>query len=456
MPPMRCELLKYIDIELSFPWIGNTGQAIGNVHQYMLRLLYSLILFFLLPLLVLRLLVKSFGVSGYRNRIGERFGAIADPQWNNGKSKVWVHAVSVGEVVASAPIVKELLRQNLNVVVTTTTPTGSDRVRALFGQDVFHVYVPYDLSFLVRRFINKVKPDLLLIMETELWPNLLHQCRHAGVKVVLANARLSAKSAAGYQRFSKLTHTMLSNIDQIAAQANADAERFIQLGADTDAVTTTGSLKFYVDVDNKETLGGIFTSIKHSGRAVLIAASTREGEEEKVLAAYQNIKKDNERTLLLLIPRHPERFDKVENMVKAAGFVIQRRSIDETLETETDVVLGDSMGEMLAYYQLADIAFVGGSLVDTGCQNVIEPAAIGLPVIVGPSQFNFATICEQLESAGALQTVQDSDSLASAVNKLLADESTRQAMGAAGKNLVSENQRALPMLMDIIKSVLDN
>jgi len=422
----------------------------------MLRLLYSLILFLLLPLLILRLLVKSLGVPGYRKRIGERFGAVVDPRWHSDDFTVWVHAVSVGEVVASTPMVKELLQQNLNVVVTTTTPTGSDRVRALFGQDVFHAYVPYDLSFLIRRFIRKVKPDLLVIMETELWPNLLHQCRHASVRVVLANARLSAKSATGYQRISGLTRTMLNNIDQIAAQASADAERFIQLGAAVDAVTTTGSLKFYVDIENQETPGGIFISIKQSGRAVLIAASTREGEEEKVLAAYQNIKNDNERTLLLLIPRHPERFDKVESMVKAAGFAIQRRSIDETLEPDTDVVLGDSMGEMLAYYQLANIAFVGGSLVDTGCQNVIEPAAIGLPVIVGPSQFNFATICAQLESAGALQTVQDSDALANAVNKLLADESLRQAMGAAGKNLVSENQRALPMLMDIIKSMLDN
>ncbi len=422
----------------------------------MLRLLYSLILFLLLPLLVLRLFVKSLGVSGYRKRIGERFGVIAAPQWNNDNARVWVQAVSVGEVVAAAPMVNELLQQNLNVVVTTTTPTGSDRVHNLFGEAVFHVYVPYDLGFLIRRFIHKVKPDLLVIMETELWPNLLHQCRHAAVKVMLVNARLSPKSAAGYQRFSSLTRIMLNNIDQIAAQANADAERFIQLGAAEGAVTTTGSLKFYVDVEHNETPGGIFTSIEQSGRMVLIAASTREGEEEKVLAAYQNIKNDNEGTLLLLIPRHPERFDKVESMVRAAGFTLQRRSNNATLKSETDVVLGDSMGEMLAYYQLANIAFVGGSLVNTGCQNVIEPAAIGLPVIVGPSQFNFAAICQQLESAGALQTVQDSDGLASAVNKLLADSSARQKMGDAGKSTVSENQHALPMLMDIIKSVLEN
>lgn len=424
----------------------------------MLRLLYSILLFSLLPLLVLRLFIKSLGVAGYRRRIGERFGSLPLPSdWDHDKQTIWIHAVSVGEVVASAPMIKALQQRSLNLVVTTTTPTGSDRVRTLFGDSLFHVYVPYDLGFLLNRFLSKLKPELLIIMETELWPNMLHHSKRHGVKVLLANARLSEKSAAGYRRFSGLTHSMLHNIDRIAAQADADAQRFSALGAQEGTVSVIGSLKFYTEEPGAANLDNpVFSSVAASGRPVLIAASTRDGEEQKVIAAYQQIKAANDDVLLLLIPRHPERFDKVADICAAAGFSVQLRSEDSELRSDTDVLLGDSMGEMNAYYQLATVAFVGGSLVDTGCQNVIEPAALALPVVVGPSQFNFATICEQLEQAGALQTVQNSDGLAVAVNQLLSDPNQRHQMGAAGQALVKANQQALPLLIGSIDALLRN
>ncbi len=416
----------------------------------MRRQLYSVLLLLAVPFIVIRLILKSIGLAAYRKRIGERFASFTTPaNWESADSVIWIHAVSVGEVVASAPLVKALQEQlDANIAITTSTPTGSDRVTSLFGDRVFHVYSPYDLGIWINRFIAKVRPKLLIIMETELWPNMLHSCQQQGVKVLLANARLSEKSATGYQRFSGLSKEMLHNIDHIAAQAQADADRFITLGARADTVSITGSLKFYLQHSgNSGNEASIFSSVNESERMVLIAASTRDGEEEKVLQAYKKIKEQEDSVLLVLVPRHPERFDKVASLCSSTGFSVQRRSEAESLDASTDILLGDSMGEMLDYYQLASIAFVGGSLVDTGCQNVIEPAALGIPVVVGPSQFNFATICAQLEAAGALCTVQDSKELARTVVDLLVDSAKRQKMGEAGKALVSQNQNALPLLM---------
>ncbi|MCG8414824.1 MAG: lipid IV(A) 3-deoxy-D-manno-octulosonic acid transferase [Pseudomonadales bacterium] len=422
----------------------------------MLRQLYSVLLLLAVPFIVLRLYLKSIALPAYRYRIGERFARFDSPvNWPGDKPTIWVHAVSVGEVVAAAPLVKVLQAQGTNIVLTTTTPTGSDRVQAMFGDSLFHVYVPYDLGFLVRRFIKQLKPSLLIIMETELWPNMLHHSRQQGVKLLLANARLSEKSAAGYRRFAGLTGRMLHALDHIAAQAQSDADRFLALGANADAVSVTGSLKFYVEVGSDgDSPSAIFESVAASNRPVIIAASTREGEEEKVIAAFKKVKEDTRRPLLLLVPRHPERFDKVAKQCVDEGLTLQRRSSDTALELTTDVLLGDSMGELLRYYKLADIAFVGGSLVDTGCQNVLEPAAVGLPILVGPSQFNFATICEQLEAAGALTTVQDANGLAEQLQQLLNDPEKRLAMGTAGSRLVNDNRQALPQLSKIVDDLL--
>lgn len=363
----------------------------------------------------------------------------------------------MGETVAALPLVRRLQEadNSLQIFITTMTPTGSERVESLFGDSVFHSYIPYDLPGSLQRFLRRVKPDVLILMETELWPNTIHYTHSTGSKILLANARLSAKSAAGYQKFSGLSQGMLQSIDVIAAQAQADADRFLTLGMDKNKLEVTGSLKFLVDTTNADIeLPQIVEELRKTERLVLVAASTREGEEAKVLVAFKECLKLLPQLILLLIPRHPERFDKVAKLCGKSELEVLRRSSNSALHSTTQVVLGDSMGEMLAYYQCADIAFVGGSLVDTGCQNVLEPAALGLAVLVGPSQFNFASICAQLEAAGSLRTVANESELADAVNKLAADKNQRAEMGKQGKELVAANQQALPALMQIVSRLL--
>jgi len=348
-------------------------------------------------------------------------------------------------------LVKELQRlyPDAQIVMTTMTPTGSDRVRMLFGGSVMHVYIPYDLPGACNRFLDKYRPHLLILMETELWPNLVHSCHRRGVKLLLANGRLSGKSAAGYGRFATFTRSLLEKVDRIAAQAAPDAQRFIDLGANPEQVAVTGSLKFLVDVSEKGKQA-YFAAIEKTARPVLVAASTREGEEEKVLAAFKKCLAEIPSLLLVLIPRHPERFVKAGKLSEDEGLTTVRRSDGAVVEPNIQVVIGNSMGEMLDYYSVATIAFVGGSLVDTGCQNILEPAAMGIPILVGPSQYNFATICKQLEHAGGLKTVQNEMELAQGVSILIADERARQEMGERGKQLVRENQNALPALMKLV------
>jgi len=416
------------------------------------RIIYSVIFYLALPVILIRLLIRSLKVPAYRKRIGERFALQPMPQgFDKNKLTLWIHAVSVGETAACAPLVAQLQRlyPDAQIIVTTMTPTGSDRVRTLFGQSVIHAYVPYDLPGACNRFLDKYRPSLLILMETELWPNLLHSCHHRGVKLLLANGRLSGKSAAGYGRFATFTRSLLEKIDKIAAQAAPDAQRFIDLGAKPEQVEVTGSLKFLIDVNDKEPQA-YFSAIRKTARPVLVAASTREGEEEKVLVAFNKCLVEFPSLLLVLIPRHPERFARASSLSESEGFTTVKRSDGGVVEPNIQVVIGDSMGEMLDYYNVATIAFVGGSLVDTGCQNVLEPAALGIPILVGPSQYNFATICKQLEQAGALRTVQDELELAESLSALIADEQARREMGERGQQLVRENQNALPALMRLV------
>ena len=421
----------------------------------MYRFIYSVIFYIALPVIMIRILTRSLKVPAYRKRIGERFALQPVPQgFDNNKLTLWIHAVSVGETVASVSLVAELQRlyPDAQIVMTTMTLTGSDRARMLFGESVLHAYIPYDLPGACNRFLDKYRPDLLILMETELWPNLVHSCRRRGVKLLLANGRLSERSALGYGRFATFTRSLLEQIDCIAAQAAPDAQRFIDLGANLDQVTVTGSLKFLVNVNENEKKA-YFSGIENTARPILVAASTREGEEEKVLAAFKKCLVEIPSLLLLLIPRHPERFAKVRRLSEEGGFTTVRRS-DGIVEPNIQIVIGDSMGEMLDYYSVATIAFVGGSLVDTGCQNVLEPAALGIPVLVGPSQFNFATICKQLEYAGGLKTVKNEMELAQDISELISDEKERQDMGERGKQLVRENQNALPALMKLVTPLI--
>ena len=422
----------------------------------MIRYFYSLILYLITPLIVLRLVYRASKAPAYGQRIAERFGFFSGPDLS---ASIWIHSVSVGETIAAAPIVTRLQQQypNTPIVVTTMTPTGSERVRALFGDSVFHVYAPYDLPGAVKRFLRRVQPKLLVIMETELWPNTLHACRQRNIPVLLANARLSAKSAAGYQRFSGLTKPMLRNLSQVVAQTQADAERFLQLGLPSDSITVSGSIKFDIEISEqlKETAAALKSQWSHDGqRPLLLAASTHNGEDEIILEAFKQLLVTHPKLLLLLVPRHPERFDGVHSLAQRLGFNTGRRSTGKVPDASTQLVIGDSMGELLLFYGVSDIAFVGGSLVNTGGHNTLEPAAWGRPVITGESDFNFLEISALLQKQGGLKKVSDSAALAKCVLSLLGSEQKRTQMADAAQSVVANNRGALNQLLKTINHYL--
>lgn len=419
------------------------------------RAFYNFAFYLLLPVIVLRLLWRALVLPepAYARRWGERLGFVNLAHAHRKEQRwIWVHAASVGESVAISPLVKRLrkLRPDWGIVVTTMTPTGSERIEELFGSDVCHVYAPYDYAGAVKRFLSIFKPALVILVETELWPNLVHYSKQSGASIMVANARLSEKSYRGYQKFSALGKPMLQKIDCIAAQAQTDAQRFRRLGVSEQALHVTGSMKFDVSLpDDLAAQAAAMSQRIEDKRPTWIAASTRDGEEEKVLTAFKQVKRDIPDALLILVPRHPERFTVVERLCRKHSLRVVRRSSEEPVDVLTDIFLGDSMGELMTYYALAQLAFVGGSLVDTGCQNVLEPAAIGLPVLVGPSQFNFQTICEQLTEVGALHTVAHEHELARQVVRLLQDDEARSVMGERGKTAIAANKGALGRIYDL-------
>lgn len=419
------------------------------------RAIYNFAFYLLLPIIVLRLLWRALVLPApaYAKRWGERLGFVDLAHTHRNEQRwIWVHAASVGESVAISPLVTRLRQQKpeWGIVVTTMTPTGSERIEELFGSDVCHVYAPYDYAGAVKRFLHTFKPALVILVETELWPNLVHYSKKSGAQIMVANARLSEKSYRGYQKFSALGKPMLQKIDCIAAQAQKDAERFRRLGVADEVLHVTGSMKFDVRLpDNLSAQTAEMAQRITDRRPVWIAASTRDGEEEKVLAAFKLVKREIPMALLILVPRHPERFASVERLCRKQSLRVVRRSSDAQVDLLTDIFLGDSMGEMLVYFGLAQLAFVGGSLVNTGCQNVLEPAALGLPVLVGPSQFNFQTICEQLTEVGALHTVADENELARETIRLLQDDEARAAMGDKGRLAVAANKGALNRIYDL-------
>lgn len=424
------------------------------------RAVYNLIFYLVLPVIVLRLLWRALALPApaYARRWGERLGFVNGVLGTRREQRwIWVHAASVGESVAISPLVHKLRREqpDWGIVVTTMTPTGSERVEDLFGNDVCHVYAPYDYPGAVKRFLKAFKPALVILVETELWPNLIHYSKKSGASVVVANARLSERSYRGYQKFAALGKPMLQQIDCIAAQAETDAERFRRLGVSDDALCITGSIKFDISVPETQTaLGASLADRIDPDRSVWIAASTREGEDEKILTTMKRVKEHLPNALLVLVPRHPERFSTAQKLFEKNGLKVVRRSSNDRVDEATAVLLGDSMGEMLAYYSLAQLAFVGGSLVNTGCHNVLEPAAAGLPVITGPSQFNFQTICEQLSDCGALIRVNNENELADRVIELLSDSAKASDMGAAGKQAVEANRGALERIYQRVVAYL--
>ena len=419
------------------------------------RLLYTLLLHLALPLIALRLALRARKAPTYARRINERF-SLGLPSMKPGG--IWVHAVSVGESIAAAPMIRALQAHypELPITVTCMTPTGSERIQALFGASVRHCYLPYDLPWAAARFLNRMQPRLAVVMETELWPNHIHQCAKRGIPVALANARLSERSARGYARFGKLTAPMLAELSLIAVQTQTEAQRFLTLGARPECVEVTGSIKFDLKIDAELLQRAIELRRQWQAeqRPVWIAASTHSGEDEIVLAAHRQLLKTQPDALLILVPRHPERFNSVHELCISERLTTRRRSTAEAVQASDQVLLGDTMGELLFLYALADIAFVGGSLVANGGHNLLEPAALGKPVLSGPHLFNFLEIAAQLREAGALNEVENAGQLADKVVALLNEPSEMQRMSQAGLSVLKANQGALQRLLEGLQRLL--
>jgi 3-deoxy-D-manno-octulosonic-acid transferase len=385
-----------------------------------LRIVYLLLSYLLTPLILLHLFYKGFGNRDYWKRNGERFG------FSPGSvppGAIWVHAVSVGEVQAAAALVRALLERypERPLVLTTTTPTGSDRVRALFGERVIHCYAPFDLAWPVKRFFNWCKPAIAIIMETELWPNLYHECGRRKVPLVLASARVSPKSIGRYRALVSLFRETLSHGIVIAAQTPADAERFLLLGASPERTHVTGNIKFDFELpEGVVAEGAAFRAANAADRPVWVAASTHAGEEEIVLQAQRLLQAKIPAALLILVPRHPERFAGIAALLDKQGLDYVRRSTGQVCSADTEVLLGDTMGELMKFYAASDIAFVGGSLVNgIGGHNLLEPAALRLPMITGPYNYNAADIAQSLIEVGVVQVVENATELAATVVALV-------------------------------------
>ena len=416
---------------------------------------YTLLHYLLMPVVVGRLLLRGLRNRDYLERIGERFGRVSPVIADAGV--IWIHAVSVGEVQAALPLVRALRSRcpDATLLMTTTTPTGSERVLHLFGDDVRHCYFPYDLPGTIRRFLDRTRPRLVVIMETEFWPNLLRECERRDLPVVLANVRLSERSAAGYRRWPSVVRPMLGRVRAIAAQTPEDAARLVALGADPARVKVTGSTKFDVRVtasvrEEGEALRRRFGP----GRGVWVAASTHEGEEDLLLEAFSLILAEHVDALLLLVPRHPERFVRVAALCRKRGFSTALRSLQPESCADIDVFIGDTMGELPVFYAASDVAFVGGSLVPTGGHNMLEPAALGVPVVTGPHLFNFAEIGRRLTEVGAVRRVDNVRELGRAVSELMADANLRHAAGEAGRRFVEGNRGSLERLVCVLEPFL--
>ncbi|MGE3772199.1 MAG: lipid IV(A) 3-deoxy-D-manno-octulosonic acid transferase [Gammaproteobacteria bacterium] len=417
-----------------------------------MRWIYSAAFLLLLPFILLRLAWRARRNPAYRDRWRQRLGCYDGALRRD--EPLWVHAVSVGEVGAAAPLVRALRERYpyAPVLVTTTTPTGYDTVTRQFGESVQHVYFPYDLPWIVRRFLRRFRPRMLLLMETELWPNVIHEARAAGIPVVLVNGRMSEQSARRYRWLRGMTAAMLGALSRIAAQTAADAARLRSLGAPDDRMSITGSLKFDVHLPASVFEEG--AAIRRDlgiNRPIVMAGSTRPGEEEVLLDMLARLRLRHPTLLLVIAPRHPERFDAVAELCRRAGLVLARRQAGEACRAEVDVYLVDTMGELMKFYAAADVAFVGGSLAPFGGQNVLEPAALGVPIVTGPHLFNFEEIAARLREAEALEIGSDAAALASIVSRWLEDSNRRDAAGRAGSDIVACNKGATTAVVAVLE-----
>jgi 3-deoxy-D-manno-octulosonic-acid transferase len=414
------------------------------------RILYNLAIYVLQIPVAAYWTFRALTNRSYRPRVGQRFG-LGYPRLG---SCIWLHAVSVGEVQAAAPLVRQLARRfpERRILVTTVTPTGAAQVEALFGDSVTHCYIPFEMPIAVKRFFAAVKPEIALVMETEIWPNLYRGCGVRGIPLVLVSARISPRSVGAYRRLLPLFRETLSHGIIIAAQSEADAERFRSLGASPEKTWVTGNIKFDVETDpglaehGRQLRREIFPE-----RRVWIAASTHEGEEQQLLEAHAQLRNRYPDLLLALVPRHPERFGEVRALIERAGFACVARTEGRPCQPETAVFLGDTMGELNLFYAASDIAFVAGSLVPVGGHNVLEPAALGLPFITGRHYFNSEDIVQQFLDLDACRIVDDAAGLAGAVAEFLDNPEAAAAIGRRGREILEQNRGALARLFALLE-----
>ena len=418
-----------------------------------MRLIYSLVIYLLQVPVAAYWLFRGIVNRSYRDRVGQRFG-IGYPQLDK---CIWIHAVSVGEVQAAVPLIRAIGKRfpNHNMLITTVTPTGAARVEALFGEAVTHCYIPFEMPAAVDSFFAAVNPELALIMETEIWPNLYHGCGIREIPLVLVSARISPKSVDSYRRFLPLFRDTLSHGIIIAAQSEADADRFRSLGASPVRTWVTGNIKFDIELPSDLLQQGReFRRETFGDRPVWIAASTHDVEEQQLLSAHRKLLEKHPDLLLVLVPRHPERFAAVSDLIDKEDLQQIARTEGRACDAATAVFLGDTMGEVTLFYAASDIAFVGGSLVAIGGHNLLEPAALGLPVISGPHVYNAQEIADMFVELGACHIVTDVPELVAAVDELLTDQSAAVARGNKGRNIVQSNRGALSRLLGLLEPLI--
>ena len=418
-----------------------------------MRYLYTLVAYLLAPVFCGVLLFRGLRDRRYWRNFGQRFGRgepVAQPS-------IWVHAVSVGEVQAAAVFVRCLHDRypGIPLVVTTLTPTGDERARILLGDRASVRFMPLDLPASVRRFFDCVRPRIAVIFETELWPNIYHECGRRRVPLVLASARISPRSMDRYSRFLSLFRQALSHGIVIAAQGEDDAARFRRLGANPDRTHVTGNLKFdFALPPDVSTKGHELREHYAAGRPVWVAGSTHAGEEQLVLEAHRHVRRIHPKAILVLAPRHPQRFVEVGAWLEKQNVRFIRRSQPAARTPDLEVVLVDTLGELLDFYAMGDVAFVGGSLVTVGGHNLLEPAALGQPVLTGPHNFNSADVAKLLIERGAAQVVKDATELGQRVAALLSDPAERARIGALGRASVEDNRGALDKLLSLIDPLM--
>lgn len=421
----------------------------------MARFFYSATLYFFSPLIILHLWLRGKKAPAYRKRWHERLGFVKSH--NIKKNAIVFHCASVGEVVAATPLIKKLqLTHPTNpIVITCNTPTGTEQIKRSFLDTVEHVYLPLDFPGAVNRFIKALQPKMICILETELWPNLIAMSKKKNIPVLLLNARLSEKSLTGYKKVAPLSKSIMQDITQLAAHDETDASRFIELGLDRDKVVTTGSIKFDITI-NKNTLDQV-SNIKQKlidKQPIWIAGSTHPGEDELLLKTHQNLLKSHPDALLILVPRHPEQFDKVATLITDTKLTFERKS-SLSNQSRAQVLLGDTMGELGILYGAAQCAFIGGSLIERGGHNPLEASAYGIPVITGPHIFNFLHVYPELIEAKGCLKVNSSEQILSTLLQIFNDESYRNNIGQQGALFVDKNQGAIKKTINIIAKNLN-